>query len=251
MRGYEIKEVHGSKMMITPDEAGLSELLRIGEREHEGPVAAKMKEILSPGMVIADIGANIGFYALLEAKMGAKVYAIEPLMDCFIILCRNITMNGYDNIMVFNMAIGDENKTERFTVSKAANWSGFIDLDKLVGDARILKDYFKGYIDVQVMTLDSFLKSKDLPDMLRMDVEGYEGKVLLGATETLEKMKPGSKLMIEFHPKCYAEAEKSTEDTLRFLEVRGFNLEWMWQAEIVDGRIVSNFVNWHGLLVKR
>ena len=65
-------------------------------------------------------------------------------------------------------------------------------------------------MDVETTTLDEFLKEKPPVNFIRMDVEGYETKVIEGATKTLAKTKPPLGLFIEFHyPRSFEEADRA------------------------------------------
>lgn len=189
---FVLKDIQGSKMYLKISDKGLSSDLYLrGKREDKA--TDEFRKRLKPGMVVADIGANIGYYALMEAKaagQNGKVYAIEPVADNVALLKRNIGANGYGNIEVFEMAIGDKNCRKSIFLSKQSNLSTFcknIDLDQSGETA-----------DVEVMTLDSFLEGKRLPDIVRMDVEGYEHEILQGMSRTMKKGR-GMQLFIEVH----------------------------------------------------
>ena len=90
--GLFLKEIHGNKMYLDPSDIGLSkELLLSGTREE---LQTKIiKEMVKKGMVVLEIGANLGYYALIEASIigkEGKIYAIEPVPRNFEILNKNI-----------------------------------------------------------------------------------------------------------------------------------------------------------------
>ena len=181
-----VKEIQGSRMSLNLNDKGISkDLFQFGIRERAS--TRMMQNILSKDKVVVDIGANIGYYALMEAKAGATVFAIEPVPDNFKSLSSNIELNEYKTIETYQMAIGSKNTTVRMALSEKSN------LHVITTD-----DNGNG-IDVKVMKLDDFLIGKKTPDIVRMDVEGYEYNIIKGMPKTLDKMKQGSWLFIEVH----------------------------------------------------
>lgn len=192
---FLIKEIQGSKLYLDMRDKGLSrELAFEAIRE---PVSTKtLHSEVKEGDVIVDIGANIGFYALMEAKLvgpKGKVYAIEPVPHIMEILKYNIELNEYSNIETFPFAIGEENHRASMYTYKDWNHSSLISPDSTRGLAMADK------IDVDVVTLDEFLKDKRFPNLIRMDVEGFEYYIIRGMKNILESGSP-LKLFIELHP---------------------------------------------------
>lgn len=186
------REVQGSRMWLDMSDVGLSsELYLRGIREAHA--TAEFQDRLRPGQVIVDIGANIGYYALMEARAvgeEGQVYAIEPVDENVALLQKNVEANSYGNVEVYNMAIGDRNCVKEINLSNQSNLGTFcenLDLDPS-GKKKA----------VEVKTLDSFLQGKRRPDIVRMDVEGYEFEILKGMKKTFENA--GSlDLFIEVH----------------------------------------------------
>jgi len=189
-----IKVVQNSKMLLDLNDKGISrDLYQFGIRER---TSTKMiKKILEPGKIVADIGANIGYYALIEASIGAKVYAIEPVPDNYYALNKNIKLNKYKNIETYNLAIGDKTGKQTIYLSEKTNLHSMINKEGTP-------------LQINVDTLDNFLSDKEIPDIVRMDVEGYEYEILQGMAKTLKKMKTGSWLFIEVHDLGSKRAEK-------------------------------------------
>ena len=186
-----IRKVQGSKMYLNLKDKGISKDLALdGIRE---PESTKMvKKIIKEGDTVVDIGANIGYYVLMESQLvgeKGKVYAIEPVPDNVNVLKNNIKLNNYANVKVFQMAIGNMDTTKKMHISSLSNWHSFINHKRGIIKA----------IDVKVVPLDKFLKDKEYPDFIRMDVEGYEYQILKGMKTILGKRKP-LKLFIELHP---------------------------------------------------
>jgi FkbM family methyltransferase len=131
-----------------------------------------------------DVGANVGVWTLYMAKKGIKVYAFEPNPKSFNFL-KGLSKR-YSNIVLFPYALGERNYTARLKLHSSSGHDSLI----------IEHDDFTGnHILVTVRSLDSF----DIQNvgLIKVDTEGYEAPVLLGARRTIEKSKP--RLIIEVH----------------------------------------------------
>ena len=128
------------------------------------------------GEVFVDVGAYLGAYTLRAAKRGCTVYSFEPNPNSFKILSLNVEDNGFDNVKPFNVAVGDH--------------EGEISI-ALSFDTTKVSD--KGY-KVKMITLDSLKLLK--VDWLKIDVEGFEKEVLIGARTTLDVT---DRVIIEVH----------------------------------------------------
>jgi len=181
------------------------------------------KEILEnnirEGNVVLDIGANIGFYTLIMAKLvgeKGKVYAFEADPTNFNILKKNVEVNGYKNIILVNKAILDCNKTIKFYVDKG-NTAG--------------NSLFKGnkqkYNEIESVKLEDYFPENQKIDFIKIDIEGSEGRAIKGMTNLLDKNKK-IKIITEFYPKLLngvgKEVDLNAEDYLKFLRKKGFKL---------------------------
>lgn len=182
-----LQEIQGSDMYLDLHDKGLSiDLLLDGIRE---PLITKViQHELSPTDVCIDIGANVGYYALQEARLAKYVYAIEPVSESVESLCRNIRANGYQNIEVHQLACGSRCGRDVINVSKKRNLSSMV-----AGDREYVNQQ-----SVEMVSLDKFVEGKALPDFVRMDVEGYEYEIVKGMSKILSTNRP-MKLFIEMH----------------------------------------------------
>jgi FkbM family methyltransferase len=148
----------------------------LGERE-------LIASLLRPGQRVADVGANIGYYLLLFESLvgpGGKVDCIEPEADNLAELERNLRRNGFANARILPVAAGSSDGV--VTLRQGVNGT-------VVPDG-------SGPVQVPLRRLDSVLEEPI--DLLKVDVEGYEGHVLRGAQRLLARRRPT--LMIEIHP---------------------------------------------------
>lgn len=191
-------------------------------------------QFLRPGMTVVDAGANIGAHTVYFAKIVGplgQVLAFEPQRILFQMLCGNIALNRYDNVVAVNVALGSElgaAVVPKIDYEKGGNFGGMS-----LGEG-------KGGEEVPVKTLDSY----DLPSchLIKIDVEGMEQAVLKGAEVLLQKHRP--LLYVEND-----RAEKSSE-LIQWLLAKAYRLYWhrprmfnsrnhFAETENVFGNIVS------------
>ena len=181
------------KMYLNLYDKGISSDLAI-YKTREVFTTDYLQKIITEDMIIIDIGANIGYYALMESQLAPKgnVCAIEPVPENYNLLSKNIAVNNCTNVSTYNFGIGDVNGFSEMYVYDKCNWSSFI------------KNPWGNIIDiiqVPVVTLDKFIESHVTknPLFIRMDVEGFEYEVLKGSSKTLQTIRPLI-ICIEMHP---------------------------------------------------
>ena len=214
--GYKIRDILGSKMYLISDDGGLSKQLLVAGIRETGATRETIK-LLKPNMVVIDIGANLGYYALLEAKYCKFVYAIEPVSENIEVLKKSIKLNEYKNIKVYQCAIGAENKIEEMVITHKSNCSSLV---KKTRNEKAVKERR----NVKTITLDDFSRRLELKriDFVRMDVEGYEVEVIKGMVKTIKLMPVGAVLSVEIHPKAYPPPYIKTMAMLDMIKEYGF-----------------------------
>ncbi|NGZ05252.1 MAG: FkbM family methyltransferase [Magnetococcales bacterium] len=143
--------------------------------------------------LILDIGANLGAYSIPLAKslydVGGRVIGFEPQRIVYYQLCGNIILNGLDNYVALNQAVGHMNgelEIPDINYAESDNIGGF-SLDKGVRELLDLEKYSRpSKSTVSMITLDSLVLDKS-PSLIKIDVEGYELNVLKGATDFLAR----------------------------------------------------------------
>ncbi|MCF7973901.1 MAG: FkbM family methyltransferase [Phycisphaerae bacterium] len=152
-----------------------------------------MQQCIQPDDVILELGANIGYYVLLESKIlsdKAHIYAVEPSAENVALLKRNVVLNAVQHIDIDHMAMSDTKGTAKLYTGDACN------LHSLVNESG---DSTADYVEVPTDTVDGYLAGKRPITFLRMDIEGYEAVIIDGMQETLAS--PALKRMfIEIHP---------------------------------------------------
>ncbi len=176
------------------------------------------KEI-EEGDIVLDIGANIGFYTLIMAKLvgdKGKVYAFEADKDNFEILKKNVEINKYHNVVLINKAVWDKNGTIKFYVNENNTAGNSVDGND--GEE---------YNEVESIKLDEYFDENKKIDFIKMDIEGSEGRAVKGMANILKRNK-GMKIITEFCPrmldKVGEEIGFNAEDYLKLLKEEGFEL---------------------------
>ncbi len=179
-----------------------------------------MRSIL-PGMTVLNVGANIGYYTLLasiSAGDSGRVIAFEPSRDNFELLRKNIADNHLRNVLTRNEAVAEVKGVLKLFLSSSN--SGDHQIYSGEGETRAAQE-------VEAVKLDEFCRDEGLaPDMLIIDVQGAEFKVLQGLANYLRSAsrKPITMLM-EFGPRNLRQAGDSPEALLDFL--KGVGMEYL------------------------
>jgi len=213
-------------MYVDPLDVGIGKDLFLYGRREDGATREFVK-YLRPGQIVLDIGANIGYYVLIEAmKVGStgKIYAIEPDPKNVQILVKNVEANNFSDIVdVTQGAISNHSGVAQLYVASRSNLHT---LKKMP----LMEEYvaFKDVIEVPCYTLDHFLKTKSVSpsdvDIMRMDVEGYEPYIFFSSADLFEKMHDFL-LFIEIHPKLIRQNDEvSFEDFILLLKNLKFKI---------------------------
>ncbi|MEM0449105.1 MAG: FkbM family methyltransferase [Methanomassiliicoccales archaeon] len=211
---YNIFRIDNYLMYLDINARGIHQDLKV-YRKREIYSYSFFKNIIKDDSIIVDIGANIGYYALLEsihAKNG-KIYAIEPVLKNYNILLKNIYINKINNIIPINIGISDKNEFKQIYEYECCNLSSFIKLNnkKIVSEKLI-----------ETKNLDDFIYLYNIcPNIIRMDVEGYEYEIFEGAKKFLKNCK-NITIFIELHPKILG-INKYLE-ILNLLKQNGFKI---------------------------
>jgi FkbM family methyltransferase len=159
----------------------------------EPSTTSALTALSRPGMNALDIGANIGAHTLPLAKhiFPGTVYAFEPMPWARNKLQRNIALNGIANIRVEPLGLSD--RPGRHDIHFRSSW-------RLGDNGRWTSENSESLrpVPIEFATLDSYVRERALPqiDLMKLDVDGYEMKVLRGAIETLRDHRPI--LLMEF-----------------------------------------------------
>ena len=154
---------------------------RLGTTEPE--LQEALAEHLKKGDVVYDLGANVGFYTLLSARLvgpEGHVYAFEPYPKSAETTRHNLAINGFEHATVINKAIADKPGLEWF------------EMDTTPTTFRLGENRGRKGMWVAVTSIDALLEEGEVraPDFIKIDVEGAEKRVLLGMKTTLGLHRP-------------------------------------------------------------
>lgn len=128
-------------------------------------------ETIKTHWTVIDAGANVGLFSILFGKLAKRVYAFEP-SDTVQSLEKNLCTNNVTNIEIVNLALGDkvESKVDK--------------IYKVWGEQPVESNF-------RFTTIDAFVSERNLHvDAIKIDVDGFDYEVLLGAEKTLKTQKP-------------------------------------------------------------
>jgi FkbM family methyltransferase len=229
------RKIYSYRMYLDLADRGISRtLLLFGERELEHKIM--LEKVLRPGMSVLDIGANIGYYALMELAMispGGRLIAVEPSPSNVDLLKRNLALNGYAGVEVHQMAMSDRVTTRPFFLSEMSNLNTFHDSG--TGTLHLTGRT----IDVGTSTVPEVMKGRPL-DLIRMDVEGHEVEVLNGLLPAIERGDMRPMVIFETHLSRYSDEHDITRP-LRALFALGYKVAFVGSSSERGTEIIQSY----------
>ena len=188
---------------------------------------------------VLDVGANVGQFAAIihHVLPEAEIHSFEPLPDCFDALCER--MGAVQGFRAYNLALGDCDSEVAF------QRNSFTQSSSVLPNTRLQTEAFSwtaktSTINVRMATLDSVMRDVELPQnlLIKVDVEGYEDRVLLGGEQTLRRA-TAAILETSFEP--LHEGQALFEDIYKQMLAYGFryagNLDQLESP--ADGRVLQ------------
>lgn len=141
---------------------------------HEADEMGFILHFLRPGDLFLDAGANIGSYTVMAAgAVGARVISVEPIPSTFLCLQMNTVLNGLsDRVELHCLGLSNQRAELRFTADQDTVNHVMVEGESGCG------------VSVPVVCMDELLAGS-VPKVVKIDVEGHEKSVLLGAQRTL------------------------------------------------------------------
>ena len=209
----KVGEVEADFFVETAEELRLFEKAQGGYWEKD--TLDRLMDILAPGDVVYDIGANVGLYTVLLAKKVGKdgeVIAFEPHSRTYRRLVSNMKLNELANVRAFRKALGERDAEGKL----------FFDQDLLFSN--LIRPRTQPNFEIVDITEGDRLVAREnlpIPRVVKIDVEGYEHAVLRGLRRTLENR--GCQLVCcEVHP-ALLPAEVNVEEMVSLLRSFGFD----------------------------
>ncbi len=143
---------------------------------------------MSPGDVVFDIGANVGYFTLSCSKLAGKkgkIYSFEAIPKTAEILKKNYLLNSLQNITVYNKAVSDKTGKTTFLIPDQGENHTMASMVWHKEDCSVKK------VSVDSIVIDHHSElSKLSPAFIKIDVEGSEGFVLKGMQSLLQNNSP-------------------------------------------------------------
>lgn len=184
-------------------------------RTHEQPLTERLVSGLQTVRCFLDIGTNLGWYTCIAASQMPQgvVYGFEMDKVNFGLLQRNLALNRATNVLAYHLAASDTDAVETYQRSGVRPGTHFQ-----------LNKHGRGLpIAVQSVTMDRFFDHTRVPpDVVKIDVEGAEHRVLLGMTRLLNEQRPT--IFLEIHPELLSNFKSTTKDVLGLLNDHNYHV---------------------------
>jgi FkbM family methyltransferase len=215
--GARVARVSGNGLTLSVDlrDHGVGYPLFV-DQSYEPAETRFLKTTLKEGMCFVDVGANIGYYTTLAARLvgdSGRVVAIEPDPYNFSLLGRNVRSNRLHNVTLLHVAAGAVKGTGQLCRS-ATNF----------GDHRIgSRESGRSRVDVPILPIDDLCDAHGIErvDVVKVDVQGYEFFAMQGMERILRSGTP-MMVMTEFWPRGIEQAGASHEEYFQMFESLGF-----------------------------
>jgi FkbM family methyltransferase len=227
--------VYGRELVLSRRWKGLTEELVLAGL-HEPCASQLYVNKLSPGQIVLDIGANVGYYIALADSVlqgDGEIHAFEPDPELNEILVSN-SRRMYTRVITSNGAVSDADGEVTFYRSSVSNWGSIRHNERLAQTDTI---------KVPAITIDTYcMIHKIVPNVIRMDIEGGEIEAFRGGVSSL---KATPLLFVELHIAFLKEGELA--EMLELLWTSGYrHFEWVdryydspWSSKRARSRAVQ------------
>jgi FkbM family methyltransferase len=211
------KTVNGVKVKLP------AKYIRYFPSNYESENFSFLKSVCKEGAVVFDIGAHIGLFSAIAAKIAGEsgsIFAFEPAPNTVPVLNQTIRINNLGNVIEpVNQAMGKEVGKITFFVSdtEADNSNSLVSYKE---------DRKLNGVEVMVNTIDNFTVGKKLSkiDFIKIDVEGAEFDTLRGGIEVFKKFKPP--FILAIHPEPIAKKGDKLEDIYDLLQQLNYHISY-------------------------
>jgi FkbM family methyltransferase len=208
--------INGCEMVVAANEDVGRQIYYL--RRYEASETAFIASALRPTDVCLDVGANVGYYTLLMARVASegKVHAFEPDPVNHGLLSVNVALNRLSNVVLNQVALGSEPGESTFVVADDRAFSSFKDTGRQV---------VREVTSVPVTSVDEYVVRGGIPrvDVMKVDVEGAEGVVVEGAASLLgDASRRPRLLMLELYSANHRVFGESIDGIVERLERSGY-----------------------------
>ncbi len=194
---------------------------RYYEKDYELDNITFFRKKIKTDNVVIDIGAQIGLMTKLFADLvgpTGKVYTFEPTPKTFNVLSETIRINKMENnVIPFQEALSDKKGKAIFNISN-------IDIDASNTLSNVIRNSTSSAIEINVTSVDEVVNENSLTkvDFIKIDAEGAEYYVLLGAKNTMVSLKPIINLAL--HPNALTGFNSSLKEIYAFIKSNNYKV---------------------------
>jgi FkbM family methyltransferase len=186
-----------------------------------------IRQILIPGAVAIDAGANIGIYSQFLARCvgpAGAVYSFEPAPSNFERL--RATARGFSNMHIMQAAVGECSRDAELYVSDTLN---------VDHHSYLTHNSTRRAVQIEMVALDDYFNSGQRVDLIKMDIQGYELHALRGADRVLAD-NPAAKLLLELWPYGLRQAGVNWVDLIDALTTKKMTVSEVTRSGLVPLR---------------
>jgi FkbM family methyltransferase len=213
-REVRLKATRRGLMLFNSKDSHIGRSFDLYGEFSEGEVKI-FQQLVRPGTVVLDIGANIGAHTLyLSAAVGprGRVIAYEPQRVIHQMLCANLALNSITNVQALHAGAGRERGITRAPVLDYSTHNNF-------GRVSLGADGASEPVDV--IPVDAL--GLERCHFMKIDVEGMEGEVLAGASSTIAR----------FRPQLYVENDRREKSAALIEQLFSLNYELFWHTPLL------------------
>jgi FkbM family methyltransferase len=215
----------------------INDALRLSQKPYEPVQTEWVKQHVKKHDYAIDVGANIGYYTTLLAKLvgeEGRVFAFEPEIKNYKMLCRNIATNDFNNVYAYPVAVG--RKAGTITLYKSKPEFGGAN-----GMHRVYPSMFCGdeKMEVDMIALDDEV-DRDIA-FVKIDAEGAELDILYGMKKILEQ--DHVCMFLEYGPACVREKGDDPYQTIDILKGYGFKFNREINGKIQPVKDLDDYVD--------
>jgi len=209
---------------------GLGFLPKIGAQTQE---ESFLIDLDLRGQTVYDIGGNVGVFTLFFSRAVGKngrVVVFEPHPENYKKIIENVRLNKFDNVEVRQIGLGEKRYNTTLAFSPLVLGEGSVLEDT---KACILQRRGAKIIHIEIDSLDNQIIAANIlkPDLVKIDVEGFELDVLLGMSATIKNYKP--KLFIEIHGIDLRRKVENIQKIVDFLNSNDYSVKHVESRKII------------------
>jgi FkbM family methyltransferase len=219
--------VDGFQMLVRVDEEVGRNIYYKGV--HEKEESAFFRSVIGKSSICFDVGANVGYFSLLFASLCPQgtVHSFEPVPLNYHTLSTNKLLNGFTNMSASPCAVGEVEGQVGFVISSDSAYSSLVDTGRKPVLERIV---------VAMTTLDGYCEKQNVArvDVLKVDVEGAEERVIAGALNLLrDRARRPRTVMLELYEPMLQGNHSSIESILNQMHNLCYGPFVLWKGQLV------------------